>query len=135
MSWNHDVECGVPRIDDDHKSLMELMNAVYAGMMTGEGVGDATVLIDRVDALLTEHCAEEEALMVRSSYPQTAGHQRAHREMLERLQAIRRDLQAGRVDAGRKVFEQLGTYLRDHMMKADAALADHVMGRNEQKVA
>ncbi|MGE4527078.1 MAG: methyl-accepting chemotaxis protein [Rhodospirillaceae bacterium] len=135
MVWNRDVECGVPQIDDDHKSLMQLMNAVYAGMMSGEGTGDAEALLEKVDALLAEHCAEEEALMVRTAYAQTAGHQRAHREMLERLQSIRRDIQAGRTEAGREVFEQLAAYLRDHMLKADVALANHAMGRMEQKVA
>ncbi|WP_337996732.1 methyl-accepting chemotaxis protein [Oleispirillum naphthae] len=135
MVWNRDVECGVPQIDDDHKTLMQLMNAVYAGMMSGEGAGDAAALLEKVDGLLAEHCAEEEALMVRTAYAQTAGHRRAHREMLERLQAIRRDVQAGRTEAGREVFEQLAAYLRDHMLKADVALADHAMGRMEQKVA
>ncbi|MBN2751423.1 MAG: HAMP domain-containing protein [Rhodospirillaceae bacterium] len=132
MVWNQDIECGVANIDDDHKALMDLMNSLYAEMMSGGGTGNADILLDKVESLLEGHCAAEEELMVRTSYAQTSGHQRAHREMLENLQRIRRNLQGGRDDAGREVFEQLAAYLRGHMLKADALLADHVMGRSQQ---
>ncbi len=113
MEWDRAVECGVEAIDDDHKRLVELMNTIYAEMLTGEGADD-----------------------VKSAFAQTASHQRMHREMLERISLLRRSLQGGCADVGRKIFEHLATYLRDHMLKADLLLADHVMGRNQQaKVA
>ncbi len=136
MSWDRDVECGVDAIDDDHRQLMDLMNATYAEMMSGEGLGNPEPLLDKVQALLETHCAAEEQMMVKSAYPQTTNHQRTHRELLERLTLLRRSLQSGRADVGKEIFEHLSAYLREHMLNADIALADHVMGRDRQaKVA
>ena len=136
MEWDRAVECGVEAIDDDHKRLVEFMNTIYAEMMTGEGAGDVESLLSKIATLMEGHFAEEETLMVKSAFAQTASHQRMHREMLERISLLRRSLQGGRADIGREIFEHLATYLRDHMLKADLLLADHVMGRNQQaKVA
>jgi hemerythrin-like metal-binding protein len=136
MTWNREVECGVDTIDDEHKELMGLMNATYAAMMSGEGTGNPGSLLDKVEALLRSHCAAEEEIMVKTAFPQTAGHQRTHREILDRFTLLRRSLEGGRHDVGKEIFEHMAAYLRDHMLKADIALADHVMGRDRQaKVA
>jgi hemerythrin-like metal-binding protein len=132
MVWNADVECGIEAIDDDHKQLMEMMNAIYAEMMTGGEMGSLEALLDRIETLLEGHCAEEEAMMVKTAFPQTVAHQRAHREILDRITLLRRSLQGGRGDVGKDIFEHLAAYLRDHMLKTDVVLADHVMGRNRR---
>ncbi len=130
MVWNRDLETGVGGIDDDHKHLMDLMNRAYAEMASGEGLHDVEDLLDEFAALMEGHFGEEEELMTRTSYPQSAAHQRMHRTMLDQLEHLRRLVANHQVDAGKEITEHLAAYLRDHMQEADLAMAAHVTHRD-----
>ena len=129
MDWNRELETGVDTIDRDHKRLMELMNHAYAEMASGEGLHDVDVLLEEFAALMEGHFTEEEGLMMRTSYSQTAAHQRMHRTMLDQLDHLRRVVANNQLNAGKEITEHLAAYLRTHMLEADLAMAEHVTQR------
>ena len=130
MVWNRDLEIGIATLDNDHKRLMELMNHTYAEITSGEGLYDVDELLEEFATLMARHFAEEEDLMMRTSYPQTAAHQRMHRTMLEHLDHLRRLVANHQLNAGKEITEHLAAYLRTHMKEADLAMAEHVTQRD-----
>jgi methyl-accepting chemotaxis protein len=135
MVWNQDLETSVGNIDNDHKRLMELMNRAYAEMASGEGLHDVEHVLEEFAELMEGHFSEEEGLMMRTSYAQTAGHQRMHRTMLDQLEHLRRLVANHQVDAGKEIIEHLAAYLRNHMQEADLAMAEHVTRGRMARVA
>ena len=103
------------------------MNRVHAQMASGEGLHDAARVIEAFATLFEGHCAAEEDLMIRTSYPQAAAHRRAHQDMFEHLDRLRGLVAARDVTAGTEVLQHLAAYLREHMLKADLAMAEHVV--------
>jgi hemerythrin-like metal-binding protein len=99
-------------------------------MASGEGLHDVNALLEEFATLMDGHFSEEETVMTRTSYPQAAAHQRMHREMLDKLEHLRRVVANHQLDAGKEIIEHLAAYLRNHMLEADLAMAEHVTGRD-----
>ena len=127
--WNPEIETGVPKIDDDHRRLVDLMNRTHAQMAAAQSPVDASALLDEFAELMAGHFDREEELMMGSAYPQTASHQRMHRAMLTQLENLRRTVAREDATAAQEVMKHLAAYLRSHMSEADLAMAAHVTRR------
>ncbi|WP_096704536.1 bacteriohemerythrin [Magnetospirillum sp. 15-1] len=88
LQWTENLSVGIPRMDDHHKKLIELINQVFDAMS-----GDAAAAVDSVLADLLDytryHFAEEEKLLAACSYPDLEEHQAVHRAMVKEVLEMR----------------------------------------------
>ncbi|GHD61208.1 hypothetical protein GCM10017083_48370 [Thalassobaculum fulvum] len=129
VRWEHDLELGVPRIDDEHKELLDLVNRFYRQVKehTVGGVLDAT--FRDLQRYAREHFAEEDAFMTRISYTGYTAHKAAHDQFIERLEAIYASYRAGSGGAETELLGLLGNWWTTHLKGADRELALHVKRR------
>ncbi len=129
LPWDPAIESGVPAIDRDHRRLVDLLNAAYAGMMSGDGLEAALRMANDLREILARHCADEERLMQRIGYPQAAEHRRIHQELLQKFAALEARMAAGDGDAGPELFKFLAEWLKVHTYRQDLAFVEYARSR------
>jgi len=119
LPWQEEYRTNVQRIDNHHRRLFEMANAVVDIAASG---GDPRNVAESIEALADYaryHFGEEEALLARHGYPDVDLHRQAHARMSEALAAFNAELLGG--TCGR--INDVGPYLRQW-------LTDHVNGQD-----
>ena len=95
LQWHEEYSVGILRLDNQHRRMFELANAVLEALQAG---GPAAVTLPPLDALSEfahYHFGAEEALMVRHAYPLAEEHRAHHAELSARLAGLRQGIAAG----------------------------------------
>ena len=118
-------------IDDHHARMFELLDGLLASIASRN-----VALVDLQNAkdvglqYLTEHFAEEEALMAKSGYPNTEQHRGKHLQFVSRMLSLfdnPSDYNTSDVlSSAFNVAVALNSWLRHHVYQDDAALMDYV---------
>ena len=102
ITWKSDFEIGVPAIDEQHKRLFAMLDALHRP-------DDQVKLNDLLLSLgryIEEHFAFEEALMRKHAYPRITEHLVQHHELISRYGAMTGD------DSGIDLRMRLGQHLK-----------------------
>ncbi len=134
MPWDPKIESGVPAIDRDHRRLVDLLNAAYAAMMSGEGLDAAIRMANELHEILAQHCADEERLMQRIGYPKTAEHHQIHQDLLVKFGGLEKRMVAGDRDAGPELFKFLADWLKAHTYRHDLAFVEYARSKGHSGV-
>ena len=73
-----------------------------------------------------EHFSSEDCAMIRTGYPRTDEHRRAHFDLLQEAIALFLDLREDRRQVDRGFFEHLQSWLVDHISEEDVALGEYL---------
>ncbi len=61
--WDDTLDVGVAALNEDHKHLMQFINELHSGMITGIGISKMTYILDGLIDYTKKHFMREEALM------------------------------------------------------------------------
>lgn len=110
-------------IDADHRNIIDIVNKLHDAMQ--ERKGDKVlnqVLFDLV-VYTKGHFTREEQHMRSIDFSGLEAHKREHDMLLQQVAEFRRDLQEGKGTRTIQVAEFLRTWLMEHIMESDMALA------------
>lgn len=119
FEWLDAYSIGDDRIDDQHRSLIRLMNEFYVNHLNGHPA-QAQSCLSQLLALTLKHFREEEEMMERMAYPGFHEHRMRHQELLglvSRLVATYMQSQTGEDAAKLATF--LKTWLTRHILGDD----------------
>lgn len=121
MEWKDDYSIGISELDNQHKSLIELLTD-FEHAFDGKAHWNAVhPLIVRARCLLRFHFAVEESLMQIVNYPNFLAHRAAHQHVLQQCEALeRRVLHQEMKD---EVLPKLSFWLFQHMIDSDKPFA------------
>lgn len=123
FSWTDDLYTGSTLIDGDHRKLVELINAFFQAMESGQGNGRVSKAMNDLIAYTGEHFAREEAEMGRAQYVAALAHKGEHTKLLKQLVGLKEMLDArGRINVP-AVADFLSGWLREHILTTDMKLA------------
>lgn len=119
MIWDSSLSVGVERIDNEHKKLVQILNDLHTAMTQGQVKAVTGPLLTELVRYTREHFANEEALMLRTKYPQYAEHHAQHKELTSQVEEF-----VGRYERGEiSISVHLLTFLRDwlttHIQRED----------------
>ncbi len=99
MEWKPEYETGEPKIDAQHRKIIELLNQL--GSSWGDSSSDASLsdILADMTAYAHEHLSYEERVMAECSYPEFESHIAEHRNYVKNtaklcMEAVRRTNQA-----------------------------------------
>jgi hemerythrin-like metal-binding protein len=119
LTWSTKYSVGVQALDDQHKGLLRVLNALHAGMMKGQAQSVAGPLLDTLMAGARQHFALEERMMSEAKYAGLAQHRAKHQELIGKLA----NFMARYRNCDSTMYVQLLNFLRDwfndHMQKED----------------
>lgn len=124
--WNAMLETGNDKIDQDHRKLFDMTNAIAALVNSGGPPPEVAALICELKLYAASHFQEEEKLATCSSLSsdQQAHHVHAHQEFLKRILEIEQQNYPSDIDAVSNLLSFLITWLVTHILRLDYQLAE-----------
>ena len=130
-AWTPSLATGDAKIDDQHREIFRRFDLLHAAMLRGDR-HEAVKLFEFLGTYVGEHFEVEERAMGTSSYPLAAGHRSEHAQFVRGYMAIGKNLEARGPSAAvtLELNGWLGSWLTGHILKADVALARHLVALN-----
>ena len=124
MEWKAEMSVGVPALDDQHRSLIGLINMLEEKEQTGDAV---SYVISELERYAREHFRDEEALMAAAGYPELESHRAEHRSFEEWLGSVKGAYAAGG-ETRYYIAENVNAYLKgwftNHILIIDMEYKD-----------
>lgn len=124
VQWNDTMSVGVEEIDEQHKSLLNMLNDLYDAAEAGD-FSVVNGIIDKMKSYARMHFTTEERLMKRSRYPELFDHMAEHAFFVSNVKDFN---QADPDDPSRlpTVLSFLRQWLLDHILVVDARMGHHL---------
>ena len=122
--WSARYEMGVPDIDAQHRSLVDVINEVFDVLSELESERIQTVL-EKLDSYVSDHFALEAEYMKRTNYPGSELHQAAHAVFAIRIAELKSSPYNRKIVALRAGVI-LNDWLREHLLAEDRLLCSHI---------
>lgn len=125
LHWNDTLATGHPRIDSDHRRLLELVNRLTDAMGRGGGSEVCIAVLDELIRHTQAHFAMEEALIrsLGSSYAEAAAHKAQHARLMKEVSDFQAQFRAGMRTPSVPLRQFLEGWLFQHIRGSDKALA------------
>lgn len=118
FEWDNSIALGIPVIDEQHKSLFDLVNRLNEAIKSGNASEEAGVVIWKLITYVTEHFSEEERLMLSCNFPGLADHRKEHDQFVSRLREIQVDFIDGH-EMGLSILDFMVDWLVCHIKGTD----------------
>lgn len=131
MQWTPDLSVGVKEIDDQHRELINRLNALGEAMMKGMGKDEIGRLLDFLGSYVITHFGTEERFMARYNYPDLASHKMQHTQLISDFRQFRAEFD----QSGAKLTLVLGlnaklvAWLKEHICGTDKLLGGFLKTR------
>lgn len=135
MPWTPELELGLAAIDDQHRQLVAMTNALHDELSRAAPGRDAVgrILEGLVD-YTHNHFIVEEVLFQRHGYPETPAHQAEHNGFTAKATDL-----LMRFEDGEEVSAEAMTFLKDwlvhHICKVDRAYLPFLKAALEREAA
>ncbi len=120
---------GTEDMQAEHRSQFGMVDTLCAALRQGRDQSEIDDILEQVIDYTHVHFMAEQLLMRLHEYPQSREHCQEHARVLEQLQALRRDVQAGTVMNALDVIKTIRKGLRAHIGESDLALSNFLGDR------
>ena len=128
FSWSSEFSVGIEEIDEQHKALVDLINALHKGIIEGKGINSTIDVMNRLIEYTRVHFALEECLMRILDYPGYEAHKIQHEDLICEIEKM-----AGKVRSGQHVSFELLHFLINwfatHMIEEDKTYAPFLLSK------
>jgi len=119
IDWSDALSVGIKSIDDQHKKLIVLLNALHDCDNTGKGNEQIKEILGELLAYTVSHFTYEENLFDKHGYPNTASHKEAHVALTSQVSKFNDEFRAGNAKLSGDLFKFLRTWLTGHIRGTD----------------
>ncbi|MCE1246679.1 MAG: bacteriohemerythrin [Firmicutes bacterium] len=119
-----DLMVGYPKIDEQHKELIDRINALNKAMANRAGKEEVGKIIDFLDEYVIFHFNAEEKLMEQYKYPEISFQKTEHRNLISSVKKFKKDFETQGASATLVIqtHKFLSDWLINHIKKMDAKL-------------
>jgi hemerythrin len=85
MQWDQVLSVSIEEIDDQHKSLISMINKLYDAAQTADRSIITEDIIVQLKNYFNEHFSKEEKYMLRYNYPEANNHRMEHVDFIKKV--------------------------------------------------
>ncbi len=122
LEWKTEYSVGVAAVDDEHRELIQLINALYAHLDERSNSAEIEKCLGAIHNAIAMHFALEERMMQEHGYDQFAEHKDDHEDLLDQLLDLMDGFVLDPASGQRALEEQLSSWFADHFSTHDARL-------------
>jgi hemerythrin len=133
IEWRNQLSVGNEGIDDDHKHLVCIINAVDIVRRRAPRRDFLLAFLDELRAYTEEHFAREERIQFEIGYPRYQEHKQSHQSLIEDLHQVYRQVETMEEISGEEVAQKaidlirfLQSWLINHIIKEDKLLTPYL---------
>jgi len=123
FSWSNDLSVGNTFIDNDHRKLVDMVNALYDALADGRAKDVMGKVLNNLIIYTKEHFGREEVEMQRINYPKFLAHKLEHEKLIKEVEQLKQNFSNGANINAVQVGKMLSDWLKNHIMQVDAQLA------------
>lgn len=123
MNWDETMAVGVRELDDQHRTLIDLINEAYETIQRNDAHLLAE-LLDRMREYAVMHFHTEEGYMERYGYPDLESHRALHDAFNDQVDTFQQQLFV-KTNLS-QVFVFLSRWLTNHIMKEDRQYMEYM---------
>lgn len=126
IKWNASYDLGVDEIDGQHRSLIDLLNRVWEGIVFRVDRNDVLMVLDELERYTVDHFTKEELYMWEINYPGFNDHTKVHRQFIARIAAEKEVvIKGGHLTLNLVAF--LKDWLINHILVQDKAYVEYAL--------
>jgi len=127
MEWTEEMSVGVQVIDDDHKKLIDMLNDLNDGVITGKNNRSLEGVIEGLLRYTKYHFDREERFFAETGYPGGAAHKAEHDLLTRRVSNLQTRFEAGQsLELSLEALAFLKDWLTGHIMGSDQRYGPHL---------
>ena len=128
IQWTNSYNIGVPRIDEQHQQLIEMINALYQKIGPNTQPHEVWELLEGFNNYAATHFATEERIAREANidHGEFTAHKAKHQSYRERMLGFRRNLNEGDKRAAMQLMAFLSTWWSQHILQEDMALGQMI---------
>ncbi len=119
LTWDDSYSVGVSEIDTQHKKLFNLINDLFDAMKAGNGRSIIGKIIKELADYTVYHFGYEEKLFEKFDYPETATHNKEHKDFVETVSKFQKEFNEESAMLSMEVMNFLKKWLQDHIKGTD----------------
>lgn len=129
FDWSDTLSTGIPSIDRQHRTLVDVLNELHDGILAGRGQATLTETFARLMQYTEDHFAYEEGLLRDAGYGELEAHIAFHRGLSARVVELKREFEGGNAGISLELLEFLRDWLRQHIVGTDKRYAPWLQAR------
>lgn len=123
IKWNNELSVGVERIDDEHKELIRIANALIKAVVRGKDKQALDRIVQKLREYTVFHFKNEEELMESIRYPERGEQAREHNRLKREVKDFQRQVYHKENVTPDAILEFVKDWLLKHILAYDRALA------------
>ncbi len=120
--WSETWNIGDATVDAQHQSLVAMINLLFTAMLEGRAHETLGAALEELVAYTVHHFRDEEAVMIRSQFPDYARHKQIHEDFTQVVFQTQAEFQAGTIGLTSPVMHTLRDWLVNHIQGEDQRL-------------
>lgn len=129
ITWSEDLSVGITSIDEQHKKLVNMINALNDAMTKGQARDVLKKIFDGLLVYADKHFGYEEKLFATHAYASEAAHRKEHDALRARVTDLKKRMDEGDYMLGAEVMAFLKQWLTSHILKSDKAYTSFLQGK------
>ena len=135
ITWNPMMSVGVPVLDDDHRTLVGLINDLHRSIGDDEEYATLGSVLKALEEYADHHFSREERVMEVCRYPSVATHRRMHQRLFAQVRDLKAAYDRDRTAVRAKdCLDFLHKWLIEHICSSDMDYRAWVVGHPEALV-
>lgn len=132
IQWDDSLATGIDDIDEQHRELFRRFNALMAACNQGRGREEVMRTLLFLDDYIRSHFAEEEAMQLKSNFPDYAVHRAQHENFIATTEMLAGQFKSegATLELLVKTNTTLMEWLIGHIRKMDRAFARFMVENN-----
>ncbi len=119
IAWKSCYEIGVGTFDDEHHTLVQVINDLHEALRQKRADEVLHDLLDILVEYTVKHFDHEEVFMKKHQYPQMAEHKEEHIVLKNKIGEYRDKIQSGETGLSPEIMGFLRKWLLDHIVETD----------------
>ncbi len=127
MEWTEEMSVKVKVLDEDHKTLIAMLNDLNDGIEANRARATLETVIEKLSNYTRVHFAREEHMFAKTGYPLGPAHKAEHALLARRVMNLQARFESGQSrELGMETMAFLKSWLTDHIMGSDQKYSPHL---------
>ncbi len=130
IEWSSELSVGIDSIDEQHKKLVNMINALNDAQLTGSSNELLGKIFTGLAAYTQKHFTYEENMFAEHGYSDSQEHKRQHNELISQVVELKEKFMEnpqGTINADLMQF--LKRWLTNHIMRTDKEYAEFLISK------
>lgn len=130
IEWSEQYSVSIPKIDEQHKKLLDLVNKLHGAMASGQGKDALGTILEELIQYTDYHFKTEEAAFSRYGYSEAEVHKEQHQNLLNTANDLQKKYQKGTMLISVETLNFLVEWVTNHILVQDKQYVSLLKGKD-----